>query len=923
LLYKAFISYSHGADGKLAPALQDALHRFAKPWYKMRALRIFRDETNLSVTPELWGSIEKALNESDYFILLASPEASSSRWVQKEVSFWLQNKSAQTLLIVLTEGDIIWNSITNDFDWSLTTALPENLKKTFPEEPLYIDFRKQKEGNQLKLGDPQFLNAVATIAASLHGISMDEIVGEDIRQHRKTKFWIWTSSTILVVLLVATIIGFLTAIEQKDIAIDRQLSTLVEKFHIQAISAIENPGDVNGYPIHAHLLAAQAYKLQPDNPTAHKNLLSTLLSSHSNQYLYGHKKDIKKVTFSSNGKHLASAGDDGLVLWEIHQDKAVEKWRDFSSGAINAVAFSPDNQQIIGGGTNGTLISWRIDSGNKIELTREKENEITPTSITSVAFSADGKLIISSQAGGLLKLWSTNEGKKVKEWRGHNGGKIEAVFRPSHDNQIISYAIYNGDQYDSKLADRHIKLWDLATLKEINKWQVRSEIADEYTHVYFTVSPNGEFFLSTDYYENLLMWNMSKHEKTGQKLIESGRGSINSVALSKDGKQFASSSTSMLRGIFRVWDFDSNKNKIEEKVEWGEARNLNSIAFSPNGKKIVGGGENGALVIWDIFAGDRISEPWSELIDTEADGIYPVSFSNDGKQFATIEEVGSGMKVWEFDNDSRRFVEKWQARSNEIYIQSIALSSDKKTLLAGGNDESAATVEIWNVASDEQNSKPSKTLKILGGSEFMHVAFSKDDKQIYGVTHEGVLVSWDSATFKKKETPLKGIKNNIRRAAFSPDGQKLLTGDGSGGLKLWDMNTGELIRNQPGHEESEISGVAFSSDGKLAVSTSTAATWVLWNVESGDVIGRKSFDIQDLNIGSAYFRPDYKILVYLYGGQDQSAWMLWDVNPVSLASHACEIAGRDFTRDEWERFIGNKFVDYDERACIQSSNAKS
>jgi hypothetical protein len=53
---KAFLSYSHAADGALAPRLQSALHRFAKPWNHVRAIRVFRDKTNLSVTPELWPS---------------------------------------------------------------------------------------------------------------------------------------------------------------------------------------------------------------------------------------------------------------------------------------------------------------------------------------------------------------------------------------------------------------------------------------------------------------------------------------------------------------------------------------------------------------------------------------------------------------------------------------------------------------------------------------------------------------------------------------------------------------------------------------------------------------------------------------------------------------------------------------------------
>jgi hypothetical protein len=57
--YKAFISYSHAADGKLAPALQSGLHRFAKPYYKLRALQVFRDQADLSITHALWPVIQR------------------------------------------------------------------------------------------------------------------------------------------------------------------------------------------------------------------------------------------------------------------------------------------------------------------------------------------------------------------------------------------------------------------------------------------------------------------------------------------------------------------------------------------------------------------------------------------------------------------------------------------------------------------------------------------------------------------------------------------------------------------------------------------------------------------------------------------------------------------------------------------------
>jgi hypothetical protein len=52
--YDAFISYSHALDGTLAPALQTGLERFAEPWYRLRALRVFRDTTSLFANPGLW-----------------------------------------------------------------------------------------------------------------------------------------------------------------------------------------------------------------------------------------------------------------------------------------------------------------------------------------------------------------------------------------------------------------------------------------------------------------------------------------------------------------------------------------------------------------------------------------------------------------------------------------------------------------------------------------------------------------------------------------------------------------------------------------------------------------------------------------------------------------------------------------------------
>ena len=107
--YRAFVSYSHESDARLAASLQQSLSRIAKPWYRLRSMRVFLDKTSLSANPALWPTIEQALGQTEYFLLLASPVSAKSSWVQKEVGWWLQNRTADKLVICLTDGVILWD----------------------------------------------------------------------------------------------------------------------------------------------------------------------------------------------------------------------------------------------------------------------------------------------------------------------------------------------------------------------------------------------------------------------------------------------------------------------------------------------------------------------------------------------------------------------------------------------------------------------------------------------------------------------------------------------------------------------------------------------------------------------------------------------------------------------------------------------
>src|SRR5437867_2214923 len=121
--YDVFVSYSHSGDDLLSERVQDGLQRFAKPWWRRRALNVFRDRTALSANPGLWSSIAAAIDDSRYFLMLASPDAAASPWVAREVAQWRAQHGSENLLMVLTDGEIVWDDDANDFDWPRTTAL--------------------------------------------------------------------------------------------------------------------------------------------------------------------------------------------------------------------------------------------------------------------------------------------------------------------------------------------------------------------------------------------------------------------------------------------------------------------------------------------------------------------------------------------------------------------------------------------------------------------------------------------------------------------------------------------------------------------------------------------------------------------------------------------------------------------------------
>ena len=222
-LYDAFISYSHAKDKPIASALQSAIQRLGKPLFRRRVLRVFRDDTSLSATPGLWSSIEQALANSRFLIVLASPEAAASPWVAKEVAYWLEHKSAETLLIGVTGGTLAWDNSLGDFARREGMPLPAALTGRFPTEPKWVDLRAYRDSASAR--DAKFTELAADFAAAIRGMPKEDLLSQEVREQRRAQTYAWSAAGLLFVFAGAAGWQWKSASDAEQVAIlQRQIA---------------------------------------------------------------------------------------------------------------------------------------------------------------------------------------------------------------------------------------------------------------------------------------------------------------------------------------------------------------------------------------------------------------------------------------------------------------------------------------------------------------------------------------------------------------------------------------------------------------------------------------------------------------------------------------------------------------------------
>ena len=612
--YRAFISYSQAADGRLAPALQKGLQHFAKPWYRRRALRVFRDQTGLSVSPELWGSIEAALRESDFFILLASPASAASPWVAQEIQWWLTHRSTRQMFLVLTEGELHWDDAGGDFDWNRSNALNPRLRGVFPVEPLYLDLRWAETDSALSLRRPQFAEAIARLAAPLHGRTLDELIGEDIRQHAATLRLVKGS---VVGLIALTALAFTTAVfawqarkatDQLTEASRQESARILRAENAQRLAtlALNQVAD----PQLRILLAAEAVRLQTNDTTvaALRRTLAGPLAFVQSHSLTNSDQDY--AVFRPSSSEWLHWG--GTQAWVRGSQGEVRLRLNLSPQPLFHAAFSDDGRQIVTVQHETPTRLWNADQG---QLIREFDSQ------PSIALlNRDGSRLLTVEISSMAILWDTTTGQRIAEF------EIPPYVQFTDQTPVAAFSP-SGEQLALCTRSGPVLLESRTGLP------IRSFHAEESVARSIDFSPDG-FWLVTTEGQTLRRWRVADGQLTATWKAES---ELYDAKISPDGRWVAAWGADR---IIRVWNAETGQRTVERRVRTFDGPPL-VFRFGPAGRVLlVAAYDAGPAELLDPGSGDLLAS----LPDPESER-RTQHFSPDGRWIA-VGNLGGPMRLF-------------------------------------------------------------------------------------------------------------------------------------------------------------------------------------------------------------------------------------------------------------------------------------
>ncbi|WGV24023.1 hypothetical protein [Halotia branconii] len=455
--------------------------------------------------------------------------------------------------------------------------------------------------------------------------------------------------------------------------------------------------------------------------------------------LEGHNRDVWSVSFSPDGKTLASGSYDKTIkLWNLETGKQIRTLSGHDNFVIS-VSFSPDGKTLASGSYDKTIKLWNLETGKQIRTLSGHDDWVI-----SVSFSPDGKTLASGSRDKTIKLWNLETGKQIRTLSGHDNFVISVSFSP------------DGKTLASGSRDKTIKLWNLETGK-----QIRTLFGHDNFVISVSFSPDGKTLASGSGDKTIKLWNL----ETGNQIrtLFGHDDFVRSVSFSPDSKTLASGSEDK---TIKLWNLETGK---QIRTLSGHDDFVISVSFSPDGKTLASGSADNTIKLWNLETGKQI-----RTLSGHDNWVYSVSFSSDGKTLASGSSDKT-IKLWNLETGKQ--IRTLFGHDNWVY--SVSFSPDGKTLASGSEDK---TIKLWNLETGKQ-------IRTLSGHDnFVYsVSFSPDGKTLASGSEDKTIKLWNLETGKQIRT-LSGHDNFVYSVSFSPDGKTLASGSGDNTIKLWNLD---------------------------------------------------------------------------------------------------------------------------------------
>uniref|UniRef100_UPI000563F62C nSTAND1 domain-containing NTPase n=1 Tax=Planktothrix agardhii TaxID=1160 RepID=UPI000563F62C len=447
-------------------------------------------------------------------------------------------------------------------------------------------------------------------------------------------------------------------------------------------------------------------------------LLNTVPRVAAQNTLGGHAQGVNGVSFSPDGKFLATGSADRTVkLWDISTGKEI-KTLSGHINSVNGVSFSPDGKLLATGSGDRTVKLWNTTTWEEIKTLTGR------SSVHAVSFSPDSKRLATGSGDNTVKLWDATTGKEIKTLRGHTDGVYAVSFSP------------NGKFLATGSLDTTVKLWNTTTWEEI-------KTLTGHTNSVWGVSfsPDSKLLATGSADNTVKLWDANTGKKI--KTLSGHTNGVTSVSFSPDSKLLATGSGD---NTVKLWDASTGK---EIKTLSGHTNGVTAVSFSPDGKHLATGSGDSTVKLWDVSTGKEI-----KTLSGHTYWVKAVSFSPDSKLLATG-SYDKTVKLW--DASTGKEIKPLSGHTN--WVTAVSFSPDSKLLATGSVDN---TVKLWDASTG-------KEIKTLSGHTgwVSAVSFSPDGKHLATGSGDSTVKLWDVSTGKEIKT-LRGHTHTVHAVSFSP-----------------------------------------------------------------------------------------------------------------------------------------------------------